>query len=325
MSAETTIAASIRIAKDTASYDACCKRLLSEKRILAHLMKVCLPEYLTLTAEDIAAHYIEETPQTEEIGVYPDETNTSKISGENTEDNSLNEGRITYDIRFFASAPAQRGLSRLLLNVEAQNEFYPGYPLSKRGLYYCGRMLSAQYGTEFTGSHYEKLKKVCSIWICMNPPKYRQNTINGYEIMEKNIVGNIHDNEENYKLLSLFLICLGNPEGAQKGSALRLLDVLLSRKLLPGEKKRLLEEEFKLPMDSKMESEVSRMCNLGKGIWLEGIEHGRQDGFREGEEKSLLSSIQNLMETLTLTAEQAMNALKIPETERSKYFSKLKL
>ena len=55
----------------------------------------------------------------------------------------------------------------LIINVEAQNDFYPGYPLIKRGIYYCCRMISSQYGREFTGPHYEKIKKVYSIWICI--------------------------------------------------------------------------------------------------------------------------------------------------------------
>ena len=55
----------------------------------------------------------------------------------------------------------------------------------KRNLYYCCRLVSAQYGTEFTNSHYEKIKKVYSIFICMNPPNYRKNTINQYSIQEE--------------------------------------------------------------------------------------------------------------------------------------------
>ena len=34
----------------------------------------------------------------------------------------------------------------MIINIEVQNDFYPGYPLVKRGIYYGGRMLSAQYG-----------------------------------------------------------------------------------------------------------------------------------------------------------------------------------
>lgn len=55
----------------------------------------------------------------------------------------------------------------------------------KRNLYYCCRLGSSQYGTEFTNSHYEKIKKVYSIFICMNPPNYRKSTINQYSIQEE--------------------------------------------------------------------------------------------------------------------------------------------
>lgn len=59
-----------------------------------------------------------------------------------TEDKSPNEGTVTYDIRFYAAAPGSQGRIGLILNVEAQSDFYPGYPLVKRGIYYCCRMVS---------------------------------------------------------------------------------------------------------------------------------------------------------------------------------------
>lgn len=52
-------------------------------------------------------------------------------------------------------------------------------------------MISSQYSVEFTDNHYEQVKKVYSIWICANPPKYRENTINRYVIQEENLVGEI--------------------------------------------------------------------------------------------------------------------------------------
>lgn len=73
--------------------------------------------------------------------------------------------------------------------MEAQTDFYPGYPLIKRGIYYCCRMISSQYGREFTGPHYEKLKKAYSIWVCMNPPGCRKNSIIRYRLEEKPLVG----------------------------------------------------------------------------------------------------------------------------------------
>lgn len=77
------------------------------------------------------------------------------------------------------------------------------------------------------------------------------------------------------------------------------------------EKKRILEKEYGIAMTRELESEVLGMCNLSKGV----LERGK----REGIIKATVDSIQNLMETLKLTTEQAMDALKIPEADRDLY------
>ena len=53
------------------------------------------------------------------------------------------------------------------------------------------------------------------------------------------------------------------------------------------------------------------MCNLSKGVEEKGIQKG------------LLLSIRNLMETMGWSVEQAMESLKIPEEEKTKYYMKL--
>ena len=178
METETTISQGLRSTDSKAKYDAACKRLLSEKIILAWIMKSCLEEYQDCAMKEIAERYIEGRPQVGEAPVAPYESNTAgQIHGMNSEDIFPTEGTVTYDIRFTAIALVSGEYIRLIINVEAQNVFKPGYPLVKRGIYYCSRMLSAQYGTEFTQAHYEHIKKVYSIWIAMSPPKERENTI----------------------------------------------------------------------------------------------------------------------------------------------------
>ena len=113
-------------------------------------MKNCLEEYCGCAVEEIAEKYIEGTPQVGEVAVAPDESNrVSMIQGAGNEDASLTEGTVTYDIRFLAIAPVSGELIRLIINIEAQNDFYPGYPLIKRGiqhypLLYCGRKSGRQ-------------------------------------------------------------------------------------------------------------------------------------------------------------------------------------
>ena len=326
MDEKTTMAQGLHSTDDSAGYDAACKRVLSEKAILARIMKACLAEYRDCSVRDIEEKYIEGQPQVSSVPVLPDEEG-SVISGLDTEDKSVHEGMVTYDIRFRAIAPDSGELIGLIVNVEAQNNFYPGYPLTKRGVYYCSRMISSQYGREFTGPHYEKLKKVYSIWICMNPPKNRENTITRYRLTEEHLVGEAVEPVQNYDLLSIVMLCLGGPDGENYDGVLRMLDVLLSNETSEAEKRRILQDDYDIQMTRTMESEVSVMCNLSKGVMEKGIakgmEKGRAEGMEkgraEGMEKGILMSIRSLMETMGWTLDQAMTALKVPEAERQVY------
>ena len=69
------------------------------------------------------------------------------------------------------------------------------------------------------------------------------------------------------------------------------------------------------------------MCNLSKGVEekgiqkgiKKGIQKGIEKGIEQGIEKGILLSIRNLMETMGWSVEQAMESLKIPEEEKTKY------
>ena len=315
MKVENILAKNIAAAGDRADYDAACKRLLANKVILAWIMKSCVEEFRDFTVDEIAEHYIEGSPQIAQTAVNPDEVTDSQgeqIEGSKTEDSTIKEGTVTYDIRFYAVVPRTAETIKLILNVEAQSDFYPGYPIIKRGLYYCSRMISSQYGVEFTNGHYEKIRKAISIWICADPPKYRKNTITRYAVQEENVVGDIAEKRENYDLITAVIVCLGNEGDDKYTGILRLLEVLLSSERKPDEKKRILQDDFNIKMTRELESEVLLMCNLSKGIEERGIKEG------------ILSSIQNLMESMGWSAEQAMAALKIPESERVQYVHGLK-
>ena len=186
-------------------------------------------------------------------------------------------------------------------------------------IYYCSRMISSPYGREFTGSHYEKLKKVYSIWICMNPPRRRENTITRYRLTEEHLVGQAVEPVQNYNLLSIVMLCLGGPDGENYDGVLRMLDVLLSHETSEAEKRRILQDDYDIQMTRTMESEVSLMCNLSKGVMEKGIAKGMEKGRAEGMEKGILTSIRSLMETMGWTLDQAMTALKVPEVERRVY------
>ena len=251
-------------------YDDVCKQLLSNKMILAWIMKECVPEYEDVGVEDIANKYIEGSPDATSISVLTGES----IHGLSTEDIGLNEGKVVYDIRYRATVPSDDGLIELLINVEAQNKYNPGYPLVKRGIYYSSRMISGQYGSDFDKSDYKKIKKVYSIWLCRDVPKRLENSITSYNITETNHIGQLVEKKVNYDLMSVVMVYLGSAKDEQQSDLLRMLNILLSEEVKAKEKLEILSNEFQMPTTTNLEEEVQAMCNLSQGIEDRAIRKG---------------------------------------------------
>ena len=295
MEIQTTVADSIDAAEAQARLDAVCKRLLSEKIILAWIMKSCLEEYRNCTVEEIAGQYIEGEPEVSRVPLAPDAAN-GRIRGLNTEDTTMTESRVTYDVRFYALLPGSGEKVRMIINVEGQNRDYPGYPLVKRGVYYGGRQLSSQFGVEFTHADYGKVKKVCSIWVCFNPAQIRQNTVARYTLREEVLAGDYREKPENYDLLTVVMLYLGQEQSETDSDILRLLNVLFGTESDAARKKAYLSSEFGIPMTEKMNREVSEMCNYSEGIlskgWNKGWEQGKKEGMQQGIQQGMQQGMQ---------------------------------
>ena len=228
-------------------------------------------------------------------------TQVTKVQGMGNEDISQNEGTVYYDVRFNAIAPStgEHDNIRLIINAEAQNRFKPKYPLTKRAVYYGSRLISAQHGTVFTNSDYQKLRKVYSIWICVNPAKRFRNTITRYSLKPETIIGNAVEAPENYDLINIVMVCLGKMEEWNDNNLIKFLGVLFQNELSAREKKDILERDFNIPMTETFESEVDDMCNLSQGVAEEamqkGIEKGRQEGIQKGIEQGRQEGMQKGM------------------------------
>lgn len=171
-------------------------------------------------------------------------------------------------------------------------------------------MLSSQLDTEFSTDNYDNLKKVYSIWICMNTPKYAENTITEYSIKPTNRYGNFSGNAR-YDLLSVIMVCIG--ENEQKGNELhKMLNVLLSDKISATEKEHILETQYNIPMTQDLREGFSIMCNLSENIEEKGIQKGIEKGIRilisdnlsEGKSKDII--IDKLKRNFDLSTEDAI-------------------
>ena len=187
--------------------------------------------------------------------------------------------------------------------------FVPLHPLTKRAIYYCSRMISAQHGPIFTNSEYEKIRKVYSIWVCTHPTKEFQNTLIRYSIRPEQLIGNAVEKSENYDLMSVVTICLGEPGTENYTGIVKFMDVLLSSSRAATEKKKILEEEFGVAMNEELEREVLVMCNLSQGVKAEGREEGigigREEGIGIGEMRMLVKQVRKGRVTIEEAAEDA--------------------
>lgn len=312
------------------SLDTVCKKLLSQKNILAWILKTCVEEFQNCSLTEIEQYYIEDSPSINSVAVHQDEQAVSEefITGIRNESNSILEGTVTYDISFKVINPlVKKKTVRMYIIIESQDDFYPGYPLTKRGVYYGCRMISSQYGTVFSNSHYEKLEKVYSIWICTAPPKYMKNSINLYSLSEKQLYGKASIKKGYYDLITVVMICPGDEKDKQCTGLLRLLSIIFSAKKSAAKKIDILENEFGIIMSQKTKKEVNDMGNYSQHVLKiglqEGIAQGISQGINQGIFQGTLISLKNLIDSTDMTPEQAMTVLKIPKEEREQYVDKL--
>ena len=65
------------------------------------------------------------------------------------------------------------------------------------------------------------------------------------------------------------------------------------------------------------------MCRISEEIFNEGVEQGIEQGIEQGARDKLVENVRSLMETLHLTAQQALDALKVPAAEQARYIAML--
>lgn len=243
-------------------------------------------------------------------------TQVTKVQGMGNEDISQNEGTVYYDVRFNAIVPSteEHGNIKLIINAEAQNRFKPKYPLTKRAVYYGSRLISAQNGTVFTKSDYQKLRKVYSIWICVNPAKKFRNTITRYSLKPETIIGNAVEAPENYDLINIVMVCLGKMEEWNDNNLIKFLGVLFQNELSAREKKDILERDFNIPMTETFESEVDDMCNLSQGVAEKAMQQGRTHILIELVNDGVLT-IEKAAEKARMPVEEFRNAMEKANTQ----------
>ena len=250
-----------------AQYDESAKRLLGQKSILAHILVKTVDEFAGMDPKEVVS-YIEGEPFINTVPIETGLTNAvikndgSRVVGLNSENPELHEGMIRFDIIFYVRM--RDGLSQIIINVEAQKDEPNGYDILNRAIFYVSRMISSQKERDFSNSNYNDIKRVYSIWVCMNMP---ENSLEHIHLVKDSIV-NSHAWKGKMDLVNIVMIGLSEelPKHEKKYELHRLLGALLSQDLTANEKLDIIGNEYAIPMEKDSREDVSIMCNLSLGI-----------------------------------------------------------
>ena len=238
-----------------AQYDAYAKKILGYKDILARILIEAVEEFRMMSPEEVKP-LIEDDIHIGKIPVDPGLTNAvvgvdedgKEIIGMNTVNEEVNAGYILFDIIFYVRLKA--GRSKIIINVEAQRKEPTEYDILNRAVFYASREISSQKNREFVNSNYNDIKKVYSIWICMN---MSENSMNHIHLTNDTIIGNqIWKGKED--LVNIVMIGLAKEISPkeEKHKLHRLLGALLSETLRGEEKLDILKNEYHIPMEKSI-------------------------------------------------------------------------
>ena len=108
-------------------------------------------------------------------------------------------------------------------------------------------MISSQKEKDFSNSNYNDIKRVYSIWVCMNMP---ENSLEHIHLVKDSLV-NSHAWKGKLDLINIVMIGLAEelPEHEEKYELHRLLGALLSQNLSVNEKLNIIGNEYDIPME----------------------------------------------------------------------------
>lgn len=288
----------ITTSKQTTMYDHLCKMIIGNEEVLSRIIKAAVDEANHLNVEEIRR--LIKGVHIGDLIVNPHFHLVDKKGF------IKDEGMVYYDILCYIDVPQEDGKNiRVYLNVEIQNNPYPGYSIITRGYAYVSRIVSEQWGSEYDDKNYDGMKKVYSLWIMPKAPKRKDGYMNVYETNERIICGTTVEEKEIYDKGVILAIYLNK----EHDELLTPLTVLLNNVLDYKGKQRIIEE-YGLNT-KKIESEVKDMCDLGESIALEARNEGKQI---ERKEKNI-AHVKKLMIGLQMSFKEAINLLEIPEKE----------
>lgn len=311
------VASAFQLTEEMEALDNQSKKLFQYREVLAVILKETVEEYEGYSETEIM-EFIEADSITDEAEVSGSRTNT-RINGAATEFAELSEKTSNFDVAFRARNPRLsdgKVVVNLHIDVEPQKNYRPGYPIERRGIYYLARGLCAQLDVLTEKTDYGQLEKCYSIWICRDRiPKEERMSISFYRIQNHKNIGNCHPKKEDYDLLTLVILRLGDENYySEEKSVLDFLTAIFYPHK-KGFRKKIsryicFEEGFGM-------EEEANMTGLGQSIYNEGIEAGIERGI----EAFILDNLEEHISEDRIVA-KLQRRFRLDEEDAREYFEK---
>jgi hypothetical protein len=220
---------------------------------------------------------------------------------------------VRFDVVFYVRL--RDGRAQIIINVESQKDDPTEYHIINRTVYYACRLISSQKDRDFINQKYNDIKRVYTIWVCMDAG---ENCLNHIHLTNDSLLGN-HKWKGRTDLLNIFLIGLSGklPEaGNDKYKLHRFLGTVFSDSMTTNEKINLLENEYKIPMEQQLKEGLDNMCNLSEGI-VERTTKRVTESVTESVTTELATKHTiALMDSFSIGVDEAMEKLKVAEKYR---------
>ena len=110
-----------------------------------------------------------------------------------------------------------------------------------------------------------------------------KSAINRYQLKEQHLLHRYKEPCQNYDLMGIVFVYLGNSK--VKDQLINLLDLMFKSSKTASEKITTLHNDFGIDLTQEGEGDLVVMCNLGEGIYEDGLMKGKQEGWEKGREE----------------------------------------
>ena len=110
-----------------------------------------------------------------------------------------------------------------------------------------------------------------------------KSAINRYQLKEQHLLHRYKEPYQNYDLMGIIFVYLGNSK--VKDQLINLLDLMFKSSKNASEKITTLHNDFGIDLTQEGEGDLAVMCNLGEGIYEDGLMKGKQEGWKKGREE----------------------------------------